>query len=69
MCYIHVVAVQELEKYIKPGLTEAEVDELLSRKPDDIRWAFLEITARWAQEREILDSSQTGEINPSTPSG
>ena len=69
MCYIHVVAVQELEKFIKPGLTEAEVDELLSMRPEEIRWAFLEITARWAQEREILDSSQTGEISPSTPSG
>ena len=71
LCYIRLVAVHEIEKYVKPGLTEAEVDELLSMKPYEIRWAFLEITARWAQDREILDSSQTGEVSPdsSAPSG
>jgi len=71
LCYIFPVAVHEIERYIKPGLTETEVDELLLMEPGEIRWAFLEITARWAHDREILESSRTAEISPysSVPSG
>jgi len=64
------VKVQGLERFISPDLTESKIDELLALGPDAVRWAFLEITARWKQDRELLDASQSSEIsNPSTPSG
>jgi transposase len=58
------VAVQELERFIKPDLTDSEVEELLSLGSEATKWAILEITARWREAQEE-DKPATG---PNTPS-
>ena len=58
------MTIQELEKYVKPDLTDSEVDELLTNGTEAIRWVILEIAARWgkAQENDLPATS------PNTPS-
>ena len=61
---------QDLQRFIRPGLTESEIDELMGLGEDAVRWVILMITAGWQKDREIQDKSQSSETsNPNTPSG
>lgn len=56
---------QELKGYIKPGLKEREVEELIKLGPEAIKWVLLELSARW-KDAVGRDGEPT---TPSTPSG
>jgi transposase len=54
-----------LERFVKPGLTEKEVDELLACGPGAVRWALLEYSARL----EPTQGEGMQSTGPNTPSG
>ena len=56
------MAVQGLERFIKPGLTENEIEELLSLGAESIAWVLMELSAR-------MKAEVSSEGNISTPSG
>ena len=58
------MTVQELEKYVKPDLTDSEVDELFSLGPEAIRWAILEYSAQLKQAQ----GNDLPASGPNTPS-
>ena len=51
-----------LERFVKPDLTDSEVDELFSLGPEAIRWAILEYSAQ-------LKQADKPAFGPNTPSG
>jgi len=63
--------VQGLERCIKQGLTEREVDRLPALGPAPVRWAVLEMSARWREDREFLNTAQMESpvTAPGIPSG
>jgi hypothetical protein len=56
------VAVQELESFIESGLTENEIEELLSLGAESIAWVLMELSAR-------MKAEVSSEGNISKPSG
>ena len=40
------MTVQELERFVKPGLTEKEIEELLELGPESVAWVLMELSAR-----------------------
>lgn len=58
------MAIQGLEKYVKPDLTDSEVDELFSLGPEATRWAILEYSAQLKQAQ----GNDLPASGPNTPS-
>jgi transposase len=64
LCYLGLVTVQGLERFVKPGLTEGEVEELLALGSEAVIWVLLEISSRLNQAQGNATFA-----DPCTPSG